>query len=130
VDARASFAAWIEALNHPRDRARLLTAVTRDVRVERHDALAPGAEPGPPAEVFEGALAVGGWLARMRKPVTFSLAGEPAPVDGGWQVEYALVMDDFENGGVWLARLADDGKVAWLSHRPFPVPERYERVEP
>ena len=121
VDADASFDAWIAALNRPRDRALLAAAVTDDVRVERHDPIARDAAVPPPVEIFDGVERVAGWLARLLRATTFTRAGAARADGDAWTVEYSLHVPelDFTNGGVWVARLAADGRLAFLSHRPF-----------
>ena len=126
MDADLRFAAWIAALNHPRDRLRLVAAVDDDARIERHGEVERDAEPGAPAEIIDGVDAVGRWLHRLPPRVTWSLAGEAAALpDGMWRIEYALSVDEFDNGGVWVARFADDGRLLHLSHRPFPLPAKW-----
>ncbi|HVV85394.1 MAG TPA: hypothetical protein VHE35_20185 [Kofleriaceae bacterium] len=129
MDAAASFAAWIAALNRPRDRAALEAAVAPDARIERHDALDRGAPPPSPAEIFDGIDAIERWMHRLVRPVTFSLVGAPAagPDDGSWTAEYALAVETFTGGGLWIARLAADGRLAYLSHRPFPLADQWLR---
>lgn len=119
MDATASFAAWVAALMHPRDRAHLAAAVDGGARIERHDAVDRGQPPGTPVEIFDGIDAIGRWLYRLGPGVTFTLAG-PATADGDrWRVEYALEVEGFRNGGVWIARFGDDGRVHHLVHVPF-----------
>jgi hypothetical protein len=127
--ACAAFQRFVEALNHPRDAMVLGAAVTDDVRIERHG---PG-ERGVAAvaETFDGVAAVARWLLRTPPVAGFSLAGAPAPESGpeahdadpaagpAWIIEYALDAGEFHNGGIWLARLAGDGRIAFLSHHPF-----------
>lgn len=124
VDAAASFARWVAALNAPRDRALLEAAVTPDVRIERHDPIPRGAVVPPPVEVITGLEGAARWLARLLRVTTFALAGEVQRGDEDgevWTVEYTLVVPelDFTNGGRWVARLAADGRLAQLGHRPF-----------
>jgi hypothetical protein len=116
--ASAAFLRFVDALNHSRDEAMLRAAVSDDVRLERH---APG-ERGASAvvEAFDGTAAVLRWFARTPLVVRFSLAGAPAlEADGAWRIEYALCAGEFHNGGVWLARFASDGRIAFLAHHPF-----------
>jgi hypothetical protein len=117
----AAFQRFVEALNHPRDAAVLGAAVTDDVRIERHG---PGQRgTAPIAETFTGLAEVARWVARTPSAASFSLAGAAAPDAGDtWSVEYAIDAGDFHNGGIWLARLAGDGRIAFLSHHPFPLP--------
>jgi hypothetical protein len=121
VEPPATFAAWIAALAHPHDRAALVAAVDDAIHVERHAWVFRDREPGPPAEIFDGVDAVERWLRRLPAGVTFTLVGDPVAVGDAWQIEYALAIADFRGGGVWRARLADDGRVRALSHRPFPL---------
>ena len=125
MDAAASFAAWIAALVHPRDHAPLRAAVRDDVRIERHGPIARGAEPvAPAAEVFVGVDAAERWLYRLPPDVRWTIVGAPMAEGEAWRVEYALEVAGFVNGGIWVARFADDGRLAHLSHRPFPLPDQ------
>ena len=96
----------------------LRAAVTDDVRLDRH---APGERAtAPVAESFAGVAEVEHWFARMPGGVQFALAGAAwAEPDGGWGVEYAYDAGDFHHGGIWIARLAGDGRIARLAHHPF-----------
>lgn len=125
MDANASFASWIAALMHPRDREHLVAAVDDAARIERHGPLERGAEPPAPLEVFDGIDAIERWLYRLPPRVTFSLVGDATADGDGWRVEYALEVDGFANGGIWVARFAGDGRLLLLSHRPFPLPDKY-----
>lgn len=127
MDVNASFARWLAALAAPHDQALVVAAVTDGARVERHGAMERGAEPGPPAEVIEGVDAVGRWLRMLPPRVTWSVVGDAVADGDAWRIEYALEVNGFENGGVWIARFADDGRLAYLSHRPFPVPDKWRR---
>jgi hypothetical protein len=116
--ARAAFQRLVDALNQSRDEAMLRAAVTDDVHVDRYR---PG-DPGTAAlaEAFAGVAEVVRWFARTPPVVTFALAGAPAlDADGSWRVHYALSAGEFHNGGIWLARLAADGRIATLAHHPF-----------
>jgi hypothetical protein len=125
--ATAAFERLRDALNAARDPVRLRAAVVDEVQIDRH---APGARGAAPrAESFAGVAEVERWLARTPAVVQFALAGaaraEPSdPGDPGapreqWIVEYAYAAEDFHNGGIWVARLAGDGRIAFLSHHPF-----------
>lgn len=121
-DALAAFQRLVDALNHARDIAPLRAAVIDDVALARH---APGErDAAPVAERFTGIAEVAAWFARMPPAVEFSLAGAPfaaASDDGGdrWGIEYAYAADEFHHGGIWIARLTRDGRIAQLSHHPF-----------
>jgi hypothetical protein len=123
----AAFQRFVDALNRPRDGAALSAAVVDEVRIERHG---PG-ERGvaPVVESFAGVAAVARWFARTPAAVRFTLAGAAWPDrdgDGGaaWGIEYAIDAGEFHNGGIWIARLADDGRIASLSHHPFALREQ------
>lgn len=129
-DARAAFHRLVAALDRPRDPALLRAAVTDDIALDRH---APG-ERGvaPIAESFAGIAAVEAWFARTPGGVAFSLAGDAAAAPAGsgaaagddrWTIEYAYDAGDFHHGGIWIARLASDGRIAHLSHHPFALRE-------
>jgi hypothetical protein len=116
--ANAAFARFAAALNRARKGEALRAAVTEDVQLDRH---APGArgEDAPIAEAFAGIAAVERWFARTPAAVTFRTVGAAWPDGDGWAIEYALDAGEFHNGGIWRARLAGDGRIAALSHRPF-----------
>jgi hypothetical protein len=114
----AAFQRFVDALNRPRDRAVLSAAVADHIQIDRHG---PG-ERGTAAvvETFAGVAEVVRWFARMPEAMSFALAGAAWPdVDGAWGIEYAIDAGAFHNGGLWIARLADDGRIAFLSHHPF-----------
>ena len=116
----AAFQRFVDALNQPRDAEALRAAVTDDVRIDRHG---PGERgTSPVAETFTGVAEVARWLARMPPAITFAPAGAGWPAgDGTWGIEYEYATHDgeFRNGGIWIARLAADGRIALLSHHPF-----------
>lgn len=118
--AHAAFARFAAALNRSRDPDALHAAVTDDVELQRH---APGSRdtPGAMVEAFAGFAEVERWLHRMPPVITFSLAGDAQASCSQWKIEYAYEINhaDFKNGGVWVAALAGDGRIAWLAHRPF-----------
>ena len=116
----AAFQRFVDALNHPRDENVLSAAVTDDVRIDRHG---PGERgTAPVAETFTGVAEVARWLARMPPVITFVLAGGGRS-DGAdaWSIEYEYATHDgeFRNGGIWVAQLAADGRITFLSHHPF-----------
>jgi hypothetical protein len=115
--ANLAFQRFAEALNRARDPAMLRSAVVDDIRIERHS---PG-ERGvaPIAESFAGIAEVEHWFSRTPPAVRFGLVGEARPEHDRWLVEYAIDVGEFHNGGFWLARLASDGRIAFLSHHPF-----------
>jgi hypothetical protein len=126
ADAHAAFQRLSDALNRPREAALLRAAVTDDVRIDRH---APGDGAAPVAESFTGIAEVERWFSRTPPGVQFGLAGTAA-LDAGepggaagerWTIEYTIAAGEFHNGGIWLARLAGDGRIAQLSHHPFPL---------
>ncbi len=130
--ASVAFQRFAEALNHSRSSRKLRAAVADDVELERHD---PGPRdsdtPGTLAETFAGIDAVERWIHRMPPVITFSLASPVGPAPDSmdtWRVRYDYVINnaDFRNSGWWLARLARDGKIAWLAHRPFVLPDAPE----
>jgi hypothetical protein len=118
IDPARAFQRFTDALNRPRDPALLRAAVTDDVRLDRH---APGERAAAPvAESFAGVAEVERWFARMPEGVQFALAGAAwAEPDGEWGVEYAYDAGEFHHGGLWIARLAEDGRIARLVHHPF-----------
>jgi hypothetical protein len=116
--ARAAFQRVVDALNRARDPVVLRAALADDIALARH---APGERGGAPVvESFAGIAEVERWFARTPPAVQFSLAGAPWPEPGdGWGIEYAYDAGDFHNGGIWIAHLACDGRIAQLSHHPF-----------
>jgi hypothetical protein len=118
--ARAAFQRFVEALNQPRDAAVLGAAVAAHVHIDRHG---PGDRgTAPVAETFTGIAEVARWLARMPPVITFALAGAVwSDGDHTWGTEYTYATHDgaFRNGGIWIARLAGDRRIAFLSHHPF-----------
>lgn len=114
----AAFQRFADALNHSRDPARLAAAVRDDVRVDRYRA--GDRATAALADTFAGAAAVARWFGHTPATSRFRLAGAPRPEpDGAWLVEYAIDDGAFHNGGLWLAQLADDGRIAYLAHHPF-----------
>jgi hypothetical protein len=118
----AAFQRFVDALNRPRDDGALRAAVTEDVRIDRH---APGERDATPVvETFTGIAEVARWFARTPAQVSFALAGAAWPDSGAaWGIPYAIHAGEFHNGGIWIARLAHDGRIAYLSHHPFALPE-------
>ena len=116
--AGAAFQRLADALNRARDPVLLRAAVTDDIRIDRH---APGERgTAPVVESFAGVAEVERWFARMPAGVAFSLAGTAWPdAGGGWGVEYAYDAGEFHHGGIWIAWLGGDGRIALLSHHPF-----------
>ena len=125
IDPARAFQRLTDALNRPRDPALLGAAVIDEVRIERHApgqrGTAGGAAPAvePVVESFVGVAEVASWFARTPPIARFALAGAAQPDGDAWVVEYAIEAGEFRNGGTWLARLAGDGRIAFLSHRPF-----------
>jgi len=124
--ASAAFQRFADALNRARDPAALRAAVTDDIRIDRHTPGERGA--APILESFAGLAEVERWVARTPPVVQFALAGaawlEPAGGDADadgerWAIEYAYRADAFHHGGIWIARLAGDGRIAVLAHHPF-----------
>jgi hypothetical protein len=139
--ARAGFQRFADALNRPRDPAVLRAAVTDAVQIDRHPPGEIGA--APIMESFTGIAEVEHWFSRTPAVVRFSLAGAAVPDpdpdgdgaggdgDGGggdgdsarWRIAYAYDAGDFHHGGIWVARLACDGRIAALSHHPYALRE-------
>ena len=118
----AAFQRLVDALNRSRDDGALRAAVTDEVRIDRH---APGERGAAPVvESLAGIAEVARWFARTPPQVRFSLAGAAWPDTGdAWGVEYAIDAGEFHNGGIWIARRADDGRIAHLAHHPFALRE-------
>jgi hypothetical protein len=117
-----AFQRFVDAVNRPRDGAVLGAAVADDIRIERHEAGERAT--APLVETFTGAAEVARWLTRTPSVVVFALAGAAWPDgDDTWGVQYEIRAGEFRNGGIWLARLAGDGRIAFLSHHPFALRE-------
>jgi len=121
IDPAAAFQRFADALNRGRDPVLLRAAVIDEVQIERH---APGerrasGDAAPVVESFAGVAEVERWFARMPGGVRFALAGAVWSDAEGWGVEYAYDAGEFHNGGIWIAQLAGDGRIARLSHHPF-----------
>ena len=125
IDPARAFQRFTDALNRARDPALLRAAVIDEVQIDRH---APGERPAsagtgtgvaPVVESFAGVVEVERWFARMPGGVRFALAGAAWSRPDGWGIEYAYDAGEFHNGGIWIAELAGDGRIARLSHRPF-----------
>jgi hypothetical protein len=114
----AAFQRFVDALNQPRDAARLRLALVDDIRVDRH---APGERGvGPIAEIFRGIERVASWLGRTPATIEFTLAVAPwLDADGAVCAHYAIHAGEFDNGGLWVARLGPDHRFTFLSHHPF-----------
>jgi hypothetical protein len=132
--AHAAFQRFVEALNRARDPEALRAAVVDDVQIDRH---APGARvaagdpaAAPVAESFRGIAEVERWLVRTPPIARFGLAGAAWPDGDAWAAEYTIDAGEFHNGGLWLARLAGDGRIAFLSHRPFALRDQAAPAQP
>lgn len=114
----AAFQRLVDALNQPLAAAALAAAVADDIHIDRHG---PGERGVAPAvESFAGIAAVARWFARTPPATRFALAGAAWPdADGAWGIQYTIHAGEFHNGGIWIARLAGDGRIAFLSHHPF-----------
>jgi hypothetical protein len=119
----AAFQRFVDALNQPTDRAALGLAEAEDVRIDRH---APGARGvGPIVEIFRGVDRVASWLHRTPPEIQFERVGAPwLDRDGAGCTEYAIHAGEFHNGGLWVGRLGPDGRLVFLSHHPFALPEQ------
>jgi hypothetical protein len=121
------FVRLVALLNAP-SRDGIAALFHADASIDRHGggtALAPG----PLLETFEGHDPIEQWLALL-PPAKFSFAlkGE-APLQPGDDPElprtaYSIFgPEGFENTGFWVAKLDEDGRLRWLSHRPFALIE-------
>ncbi len=126
-----SFARLLRAMNDPTDE-HIADAFADDATLDRHAGTDPDTDqPGALNETFRGRAAIAEWLASTPKKFSFGLCGEPYPApaveseatgeqDDQWRHEYAIFgPDSFENRGIWRGRFDDDGRLVWLSHRPF-----------
>jgi hypothetical protein len=139
-----SFERLLQAMNDPTDE-HISLAFTEDATLDRHSGTDPDTgQPGALRETFRGRVAILRWLATTPKKFSFGLLGLPYPStadaldidalidldpeDAGdypadsdqWRSKYAIYgPDHFENRGIWRARFDSEGRVVWLSHRPF-----------
>lgn len=131
-----SFERLLRAMNDATEE-HIADAFADDATLDRHSGTDPDTgQPGALRETFRGRAAIFQWLATTPKKFSFGLRGEPypAPLDDGddeaadadptlvdqWRHEYAIFgPDSFENRGVWRGRFDDEGRLVWLSHRPF-----------
>lgn len=134
-----SFERLLRAMNDPTDE-HIADAFADDATLDRHSGTDPDTDqPGALRETFRGRAAIYQWLATTPKKFSFGLRGEPyaAPAEpteenddddaaaepdlvDEWRHEYAIFgPDSFENRGIWRGRFDDEGRLLWLSHRPF-----------
>lgn len=121
------FARLVALLNEP-SRAGIASTFCEDAAIDRHGG-GDAEEPGPRLEIFEGHEQIERWLLLL-PPGKFSFALKgAAPLQPGDDPElprtaYSIFgPDGFENTGFWVAKLDEDGRIRWLSHRPFALTE-------
>jgi len=116
VDADVAFARWVDALNRPGDPLAVARALADDAVIERHGF---GATRGQLVQTIAGIAAATAWVALLRPALRFSCDPARAGEAGAFVARYRVTgPDDFVGGGEWAARLAADGKIAWLRHVP------------
>lgn len=117
---------WVTALNTrgAEARARIEAAAHPDIEVVRFGF---GANKGCIVETIRGFEGVAGWFALTPDIIDFELNGTVTVDDSGCaMVDYKVIAGDFVNGGTWQFRLHDDGRIAWLAHRPKEIEEAVE----
>ena len=121
------FARLVALLNAP-SREGIAAIFREDAVIDRHGG-GTAEVAGPLLETFEGHEPIERWLLLL-PPAKFSFAlkGE-APLQPGDdpalpRTAYSIFgPEGFENTGFWVAKLAEDGRIGWLSHRPFALNE-------
>lgn len=121
------FVRLVATLNAPSPEG-IAATFAPEATIDRH-AGGTAEEAGRLLETFTGHAQIAAWLALLPPgKFSFGLRGAAALQPGDEpdlpRIAYAIYgPDDFENTGVWVARLDDDGRIRWLSHRPFALVE-------
>lgn len=116
---QAALQRWLLALNARGELAAVVEAVSPDCELCR---FGWGEEADVVKERFVGPEAVSAWLRRSPAGTVFQAEG-PLTADGaGWVQPYLVRVEHFQNRGRWILRLAPDGRIASLEHRPEALP--------
>ncbi len=116
---------WVTALNARGAGARtcIEAAAHPDIEVERFGF---GVNKGRAVETIRGLEGVAAWFATTPDIIDFELDGSVSVESEFSVVGYKVIAGDFENGGTWRFKLHEDGRIAWLEHRPNEVEEAVE----
>ncbi|NOY27611.1 MAG: hypothetical protein GXP62_17235 [Oligoflexia bacterium] len=96
-------------------------AFAPDARVERHGW---DASRGHVMESFTGHTQIAAWCARSPRNVQFDLCSTPVRQGETIAARYSVRVGDYENHGMWRAKLAEDGRLSWL-HQPDDLPDEW-----
>lgn len=113
---------WLAAVEGHGDAGLTDAAVAPDVEVARYGF---GPSRGTIVETLCGTEAVRAWLARTNPVCVFTLEASGSPAAGLVVARYRIDAPDFLGGGEWRARLAPDGRIAHLEHRPDDLRAEY-----
>lgn len=113
---------WLEALNARGRREVVDVAVDPAIRLERYGF---GPNQGQLVQIIEGIGPLAAWLALTPENTAFEAVGDlDISDDGVGTSRYRVTFPpDFENGGEWRWRLAADGRLVFVSHRPSEIPQ-------
>ena len=116
---RAALTRWTKALSSRGDPPLTRAAVTSDATVLRF----ASDDPTTPRERFEGEAAIIKWLGRSPANIRFTIVKGSVTIEGeAARARYRIAVADFVNHGSFLVRLATDGRLAFIEHRPDPLP--------
>jgi len=111
------FQRWIDALHDRGDGDRLRAVMIEGGRVDRYAPAPTEGLAGELEESFVGLVQVSMWLRRTPVGIVFGLVGSPTIEGTSIRAEYSIRIDDFVNGGLWIARIASH-QIEHLEHRP------------
>jgi hypothetical protein len=125
---------WIELLNAsppPPELAALAKVFAEEIAIHRHGFHETR---GQVVEEIRGLAGVREWMARAPAGLRFSAEESPQSGTPAVEARYRLEIEDFVGGGLWLARLAADGRIEELTHIPDDLPDHLrfppERLSP
>ena len=118
---------WLQAINGRGHAATTALALSEDATVERYGF---GQDRGTVMETFVGYAAINAWFALTREICQFQLMQAISSDESGFiSCRYQVTAGEFIGGGLWQARLAADGRIAWLSHQPDELAEKWAMPE-
>lgn len=111
---------WIAALNTSLDGALTPLAFTEDAVIER---CGVKANRDKVLDTHSGHIEIAAWVARVPEGTVFTRTSDVAAETGDagetlWTARYRITVEDFEGGGLWRVRLAEDGRLSWINHQP------------